>query len=149
MVRLARRASSQSNDPELYAALVSLCRYCGLQQASVAAHERARRLDGHVATSLMHTLIMMGDYARAAEEADPRLPGAWIPMALSAHANASRGFVPYHAFLHHTWLDPLRHRPEFIGVLEQAKKRQWEAQAAFLQAGGEALLGAGTAGPRT
>jgi serine/threonine protein kinase/tetratricopeptide (TPR) repeat protein len=231
MVRLTRRASSQSNDPELYAALVSPCRYCGLQQASLAAHERARRLDGHVATSVVHTLIMMGDYARAAEEADPRQPGAWIPMALSAHPNAlqqcrvdaersrslkldwvaalldswgdmlegrgspeafcsaaevtfrfppdldgwfysvlglshfgeargadlaietlaflvGRGFVPYHTFLQHTWLEPLRHRTEFIGILEQAKKRHLEAQAAFLQAGGEALLGAGTAGPR-
>jgi tetratricopeptide (TPR) repeat protein len=84
MVRLVRRASLRSNDAELYAALVSLCRYCGLMQASLAAHERARRLDPHVATSLVHTLIMMGDYPRAAGEADPRYPGAWIPAAMNA-----------------------------------------------------------------
>jgi len=60
-----------------------------------------------------------------------------------------RGFVPYQTLLSHTWLDPLRHRAEFIEILEQAKKRHRESQTAFLQAGGEALLGTGTAGPNT
>jgi tetratricopeptide (TPR) repeat protein len=229
MVRLVRRASSQSNDPELYAALVSLCRYCGLQQASLAAHERARRLDGHVPTSLMHTLIQLGKYQRAAEEIDSHQPGAWIPMSLSGHTNApqqcrvdaesarslklawvgtlidawadmlegrgnpeafcsavettfllppdldawfysvlglsrfggkrgeelaiktlaflvGRGFVPYDMLLRHSFLEPVRHRTEFVEILEQAKKRYREGQRAFLQAGGEAVLGTGTAG---
>jgi hypothetical protein len=59
-----------------------------------------------------------------------------------------RGFVPYHTFLRHAWLEPLRHRTDFIGILEEAKKRHREGQTAFLQAGGEALLGTGAAGPR-
>jgi serine/threonine protein kinase/tetratricopeptide (TPR) repeat protein len=229
MVRLVRRASLRSNDPELYAALVSTCRYCGLMQASLAAHERARRLDPHVATSMMHTLIMMGDYQRAAVEADPHYPGVWIPAAMDARSNATqqcrvdaerarelnlvwlanlidswrdmlegagshdavcsatevvfnlppdldgwfyaalglsqfggergadravailgdligRGFVPYDTIIRHPWLQSLRHRPDFIGSLQDAKRRHQEAQTAFTQAGGEALLGAGTKG---
>jgi hypothetical protein len=67
MVRLMRRAASRSNNPELFAALVSACRYCGLLQPSIAAHERAHRLDPNVRTSVQHTYFMMGDYLRAAE----------------------------------------------------------------------------------
>jgi serine/threonine protein kinase len=229
MVRLVRRALSQSTDSELYAALVSACRYCGLLEASLSAHERARRLDGHIATSVMHTLIFRGDYERAVQEVDPRYPGLWSPRVLGAHANAveqcridaelaravklewlagiidaygdmlegqgspeavcsaiekayqlppdlegwfygvlglahfggdrgadravemldylvGRGFVPYDTFVQHAWLDPLRHRQDFIRVLDKARHRHQEAQRAFIQAGGEALLGAGVAG---
>ena len=45
MVRLLGRVKTGSAEPELYAALVHACRYCGLLEASVAAHERALRLD--------------------------------------------------------------------------------------------------------
>ena len=41
MVRLVRRASSRGSDPELFAALVPACRYCGLLRHSLAAYERA------------------------------------------------------------------------------------------------------------
>jgi hypothetical protein len=40
MVRLVSRA--RAADPELMAGLVTTCRYCGLLEASVAAHARAR-----------------------------------------------------------------------------------------------------------
>jgi eukaryotic-like serine/threonine-protein kinase len=67
--RLLGRAERSGADPELFAGLVHVCRYCGLLEASVAAHEQALRLDPHVSTSLTHTLIMLGDYAKAMEEA--------------------------------------------------------------------------------
>ena len=52
------------NDPELFAGLVHACRYCGLYEQSIAAHEEARRLDPNVPTSLEQTLLMTGDIDR-------------------------------------------------------------------------------------
>ena len=48
MLRLVRRARRRRSDPELYAGLVHACRYCGLLEASVAAHTRARELDPQI-----------------------------------------------------------------------------------------------------
>jgi eukaryotic-like serine/threonine-protein kinase len=61
LVRLLTEASRRGNDPELVAGLVHACRYCGLFEESVAAHEEARRLDPNVPTSLEQTLLMTGD----------------------------------------------------------------------------------------
>jgi TolB-like protein len=62
--RLLAEADRHGNDPELFAGLVHACRYCGLFEQSVAAHEEARRLDPNVPTSLEQTLLMMGDTDR-------------------------------------------------------------------------------------
>jgi TolB-like protein len=67
MVRLVRRARSGSAQPELYAALVQACRYCGLLEASAAAHERARQLDRNILTSVDHTYWQLGDDDRVLE----------------------------------------------------------------------------------
>ena len=56
MVRLVRRASSRGSDPELFAALVPACRYCGLLQHSLAAYERAARLDPNIRTASSNVL---------------------------------------------------------------------------------------------
>jgi hypothetical protein len=48
-------------DPELFAGLVHTCRYCGLYEQAVAAHEEARRLDPNVPTSVAQTLLMKGE----------------------------------------------------------------------------------------
>ena len=45
LVRLLGEASRHGNDPELFAGLVHACRYCGLNEQSIAAHAEARRLD--------------------------------------------------------------------------------------------------------
>jgi len=47
---------------------VHALRYCGLLDASVAAHVRARQLDPTVATSIHHTWWMMGKYEDALAE---------------------------------------------------------------------------------
>ena len=62
MVRLLGRAGVGSNDPELFAGLTQVCRYCGLLEASRAAHEQAHRLDPQIRTSVAHTHFMLGDY---------------------------------------------------------------------------------------
>ena len=61
MVRLLGEARRHGNDPELFAGLVHACRYCGLFEQSVAAHDEARRLDPNVPTGVEQTLLMMGD----------------------------------------------------------------------------------------
>jgi serine/threonine protein kinase/tetratricopeptide (TPR) repeat protein len=67
MVRLLRLAKTHRHDPEVFAGLVHACRYCGLFEASLAAHEEARRLDPHVPTSREYTLLMSGAWDALAD----------------------------------------------------------------------------------
>jgi TolB-like protein len=69
--RLAARAVTNSSDPDVFAGLVLVCRYCGLLEASVAAHERARRLDPQIKTSVRHTYWLLGDNDRALDGDTP------------------------------------------------------------------------------
>ena len=62
MVRLVGLARQTPNDPELFAGLVHACRYCGLMEASLAAHREAHRLDPTASTSVVHTLWNLGDF---------------------------------------------------------------------------------------
>jgi DNA-binding winged helix-turn-helix (wHTH) protein/tetratricopeptide (TPR) repeat protein len=64
MARLLERAKTA--DPEILAGLVTTCRYCGLLDASVAAHTRAVALEPRIKTSVAHTWFFQGDYARVA-----------------------------------------------------------------------------------
>ena len=64
MARLTKRA--QSADPEVLAGLVTTSRYCGLLDASVAAHQRALGLDPRIRTSVPHTWFLQGDHERVA-----------------------------------------------------------------------------------
>jgi serine/threonine protein kinase len=70
MERLLSRARARREDAELFAGLVHACRYGGLLDASLAAHQEARRLDPHVRTSVAFTLYLQGDYERLAREGD-------------------------------------------------------------------------------
>lgn len=65
MVRLLGLAQSSPATPELFAALVQVCRFCGQLEASIAANERARGLDPHILTSANHTYWHLGDLDRA------------------------------------------------------------------------------------
>ena len=56
------RVARGSNDPAIFAGLVTLFRFCGLLEASAAAHEQARTLDPKASTSAAHTYWMMGRY---------------------------------------------------------------------------------------
>ena len=66
MKRLLPRARG-SADPELFAGLVSPLRYCGLLEASVAAHRRAVALEPKIRTSVPHTWFLQRDYGRVAK----------------------------------------------------------------------------------
>jgi tetratricopeptide (TPR) repeat protein len=72
MVRLVERA--RTADPELFAGLVSACRYCGLLDASVAADRRARSLDRRIRTSIAHTHFLRRDYNRVVDSKFEEVP---------------------------------------------------------------------------
>jgi TolB-like protein len=67
MKRLLDRAQQRRSDAELFAGLGHVCRYCGLLQPALVAHQEARRLDPLISTTIMHTYFMMGDYQQALE----------------------------------------------------------------------------------
>jgi DNA-binding winged helix-turn-helix (wHTH) protein/tetratricopeptide (TPR) repeat protein len=81
MARLIARA--QTADPELLAGLVTTCRYCGLLDASVAAHERAVSLEPKLKTSVAHTWFVQGDHARVAAIKPSEFPYI-VPLSLAA-----------------------------------------------------------------
>jgi serine/threonine protein kinase/tetratricopeptide (TPR) repeat protein len=65
--RILRHTPLECTDAEVFAGLVHACRYCGLLEASVAAHERARHLDPTVRTGVWHTYWLRGEHERALE----------------------------------------------------------------------------------
>jgi tetratricopeptide (TPR) repeat protein len=73
LVRLLREADRHKNDPELFAGLVHVCRYCGLHDQAIAAHDEARRLDPNIPTSLEQTLLVKGDIERLLATARPAI----------------------------------------------------------------------------
>lgn len=79
MVRLVSRA--RTADAELMAGLVTACRYCGLLDASVAAHRRARQLDSRIPTSVMHTWFMQRDWVTLSKVPLADFPYI-VPLAL-------------------------------------------------------------------
>jgi tetratricopeptide (TPR) repeat protein len=81
LVRLLGEADRHGNDPELFAGLVHACRYCGLFEESITAHEEARRLDPNVPTSVQQTVMMTGDIDRL------------LAIALRAATNGNDGVI--------------------------------------------------------
>jgi tetratricopeptide (TPR) repeat protein len=69
MARLLRRAQA-AVDPEYFAGLVHACRYAGLLEASLAAHQEARRLDPTIQTSVINTYYALGDFERIVRDDD-------------------------------------------------------------------------------
>jgi serine/threonine protein kinase/tetratricopeptide (TPR) repeat protein len=219
MKRLLDRAGQRRSDAELFAGLAHVCRYCGLLQPALVAHQEARRLDPLIPTSVMHTYFMLGEYERALETsgadfgygkgivltmlgrveeaviflrqcelAKPLRLGKLFLTSLRAFLEGNReegreasaelmkatfrdpegmyyiarqfsyfreedpalemlsraidnGFFCHQAMVRDPWLDALRARPEFTGLLRKAHQLQREASAAFLAGGGPALLG--------
>lgn len=74
LVRLLRCAQTGSASPDLLVALVLCARFCGLLELSVAAHERAQKLDPQIATSVSHTYYQLGDYENSLRHV---AVGAW------------------------------------------------------------------------
>jgi eukaryotic-like serine/threonine-protein kinase len=75
LMRLLAEAGRHGNDPELFAGLVHICRYCGLFDQSIVADEEARRLDPNVSTSVEQTLMLSGHLERLLEVTSPPVEG--------------------------------------------------------------------------
>jgi hypothetical protein len=88
MLRLIERAKKRTADPELFAGLVHACRYCGLLEASLAAHEHAQRLDPKIPTSVINTYWHLGEYGRVADSEFERNPAlvamTWLMLNRAA-----------------------------------------------------------------
>jgi eukaryotic-like serine/threonine-protein kinase len=67
MRRLLALLGDGDSDPEPYAGLVHACRFAGLLDASLSAHDAVRRIDPTVITSVNHTYWMLGEYEKAIE----------------------------------------------------------------------------------
>jgi len=91
--RLLRRARSHPNEPELFAGLVTTCRYSGLLDASVQAHTVARTLDPAVPTSVAYTWLCLGEFRRAIETdlGDARYAAQQAKYRLGQRAEAIEG----------------------------------------------------------
>jgi tetratricopeptide (TPR) repeat protein len=90
VARLLDRVRHVVSDAELFAGLVQACRYCGLLDASVAAYERAHRLDPGVATSVAQTFVLQGEWERAmaVDRSDPPFTTAHALIRLGRGAEA-------------------------------------------------------------
>jgi TolB-like protein len=90
MARLIEHA--QCADPELLAGLVTTCRYCGLLDASVSAHERAVTLEPKIRTSIPHTWFLQRDHARVAATKPSDNPYI-VPLALAEIGRRAEAIV--------------------------------------------------------
>jgi eukaryotic-like serine/threonine-protein kinase len=90
-VRLLRHAGT-ANDPELLAGVVHVCRYCGLLDESIAAHERVRRLDPIARTSVAQT-YWTGRVFQKALEADSENPSYVTVLTVEAIGHAAEAIA--------------------------------------------------------
>ena len=127
MRRLLRRAQA-AVDPELFAGLVHACRYTGLLDASVAAHEEARRLDPTIQTSVLNTYSLRCDWERIvrdAAEADPDLRALALyrlgrkAEALAAWPGMPDNVAPVMKLWNDTLVAHLSDAPEARGLTER------------------------------
>ena len=95
MLRLLERA--HGTDPELFAGLVTTCRYCGLLEASVAAHTRAADLEPRIRTSVPHTWYFQGDHARVASVKPSEFPYI-VPLSMAELGRASEALASLREF---------------------------------------------------
>jgi TolB-like protein len=84
--RLLGRVRTGAAGAETYVGLVVACRFCGLLEASRAAHDEARRRDPKARTSVHYTLFLLGELEQAVAEDEDEAPA----VRLSALAMLDR-----------------------------------------------------------
>jgi DNA-binding winged helix-turn-helix (wHTH) protein len=89
--RLLARIERNPREPESFAGLVQVLRFCGLLRESVKAHQMAIDLDPTIVTSIAHTLLLAGDYMATIETYSGRTgyyldAAAWAALGDKDHA---------------------------------------------------------------
>ena len=127
MVRLLRLAAeAHRDDAELFAGLVHVCRYCGLFDASLAAHGEAQRLDPHLSTGVVHTLWQRGEFEAVLEQKgdEGQASRAFALLALGRREEAleawetvARAFSPQTPVVRE-WVDGVR---DFLSLSQASR----------------------------
>lgn len=152
MVRLLGLARSTRNDPEIFAGLVHACRYCGLLEASEAAHREARRLDPHISTSVVYTWWARGDMARVLAETSDAGDSELRTMALEAlgrqdearkslHATPVSALVPVFAAILRALLALLDRSPDAAEGFAELAATHTDPEALFMYGACQARVG--------
>jgi DNA-binding winged helix-turn-helix (wHTH) protein/tetratricopeptide (TPR) repeat protein len=124
--RLLREIRYSPNNPNHYAALVSVLRYAGLVDASVAAHDAAVQRDRGVRTSIMNTHFVMGNYEAALASSNDNV-GFMDAMILEALGRPRQALAKLRKL---DGLPPLMR--EWMKMLEHFVKGQTTQAAAYL-----------------
>ena len=152
MVRLLGLARSTRNDPEIFAGLVHACRYCGLLEASEAAHREARRLDPHISTSVVYTWWAPGDMARVLAETSDAGDSELRTMALEAlgrqdearkslHATPVAALVPVWASIVRALLALVDRSPDAAAAFAELAATHTDPEALFMYGACQARVG--------
>ena len=162
IARLLRHARSNRHDAQLFAGLVHACRYAGLIDASLAAHDEARRLDPTVQTGVEYTHAHLAERRSDLPRLFPRPPGpdqtnlafvlatlGWSPEGVD---HAFRSFdmstvPPAFRLSVQAMVATALERPEdAIRKIEQAANSHVDPEAWFMFGWAEIRLGATSAG---
>ncbi len=83
---LLNRLPEERDNPSHYAALVQVCRFCGLLSASKAAHRRAKELNSETETSIPHTYFADCNFQAVVEAYAIDAKGSGVFLDVSAWA---------------------------------------------------------------
>ena len=143
MVRLLGLARTNRNDPEIFAGLVHACRYCGLLDASEAAHREARRLDPHISTSVVYTWWARGEMERVIAETSDAGDFELRTMAFEAlgrsdearqslKAESGLSLSPIFVTIHKALLALLDRKPETADMFAELAATHSDPEAMFM-----------------
>jgi serine/threonine protein kinase len=152
MVRLLGLARGARNDPEVFGGLVHACRYCGLLEASEAAHRETLRLDPHAWTSVIFTWWAKADFdsvlRNPTDEADVEMRA----MALHArgrsaeavrllHEASARPLPPVVLQIARSLVSFVEGRPDAGDSMARTVAEQTDPEAMFMFSCCQARLG--------
>jgi TolB-like protein len=133
MRRLLERARTRDNEPQVFAGLVPALRFCGLLTESLAAHDRARRLDPTIRTGVSYTYLALGDHERVIATDDETPPfGRFVALDHLGRSDEAREELREETARGHEGLEGIALRMT-LAALDQdrdAVRAQWERMQA-------------------
>jgi DNA-binding winged helix-turn-helix (wHTH) protein len=153
LVRLAGRLAERGDEPESWAGLVQVLRYCGLLDESIDAHKRATALDAGIATGVCHTHFLQGNYKAAIETYPAGIryyldAASWAALGDTQHARSllqerlgMAGLSPLMSVLIGSLLSILEGRHSHAAALMNSADIKTEPEVVFYLARHFSLLG--------